>query len=375
MGITLSHVSALDATRAIRCKGSDLREMTTTKLLAPSVWRGERWRTGLFGEADWQWQTPSKRHHLHVLVDHNGSSIRMATIESHVQTRELPPNSIIWLDRHASMVCPELLFLQMAQVLSLPALVLLGYELCGNFSRAPIASQQSKAITHVPSATSVAQISTYLTSAVGVWGVKAARRALRYVSDHALSVPESILATMYALPLEEYGYGMGFISLNQRVRIGDENPDEHERKGSVAKSRFPDLMLSIAPIGINYDGEGHLDLDALIQAAQRVTTTKGDEHKEALVELMDVRDAIRTKYVDDIVRNRQLASEGRLVFPAMKEDLCSIQSLDDFTRDLLKCANLYFGVEIGAHLRALDDTESKLERENLLKQLQDGSKP
>lgn len=373
MGLTLSHVSALDATRAIRCNGSDLRKMTTTELCAPSVWKGERWVMGLFGKPDWQWLAPSKQHHLHVLVDHKSNYIRMATIESHAQTRELPPNSIIWLDQHASMVCPELLFLQMAQLLSLPELVQLGNELCGNFSRPSVASLQSDAKTHIPSATSVAQISAYLESADGIWGVKAARRALSYVSDHALSAPESILATMYALPLDEYGYGMGPVSLNQRVYLDGEDSEDLWGSVSTVRSRFPDLLCSFAPVGINYDGEGHLNLDGLIEAAQRVAATKDDGHKEALVELMNTRDAIRDKYVDDIKRNRQLVSEGYLVFPATKEDLATIQHLDDFTRDVLKAANRYYGVDVDAHLQALEDSNKRMERESILKQLQRGS--
>ena len=370
MGITLSHISALDATRALRSAGRNIPEMDAVALSAPSTWRGVRWSMRLFGPSEWRFAPPDRRRHLHVLVPQQKDSVRMTNVESHCYSGTLPRGSIVWLDTHASMVCPELLFLQMANVFSLPALVMLGYELCGNFSRSPDDPLHGDVATPVPAATSVERIADFLKDVPHVWGVKRARQALGFVSDNALSAPEALIATMYSLPEEESGYGIGPTTLNARVRINDDNECVDDDQ---ARSRYPDLLFPFARVGINYDGGNHLDLSGLISAAQStVLETEKERHDQAVLDLLNKREAVRNKYIDDNLRDRQLASRGYLVLRATKEDIESLEKLDAFTRDLLRTAQNLMGIDVSPYLRPLDDTSKTRDRKDIFDALRFG---
>ena len=133
--LTLSHQSAQEVMRTLRCNGLNLNEMDSVPLASPKPWAGQRWTTKDFDEGQWRWRIPSPRQPLHALAPGNTSRARSSLIFLHTCWRELPPHSIIWLDEHSSVVCPELLFLQMAERLPMPELVMFGYELCGHFSR------------------------------------------------------------------------------------------------------------------------------------------------------------------------------------------------------------------------------------------------
>ena len=339
MPVTLSHYSALDAMRALRMNDDDVQGMDRIALWKPVPWVGKQWTIRAFSTEHWKWAQPSKKRPLHVLVPSQQDKIRMDTVVSHVCAKKLPTSSIIWLNEHASMVCPELLFLQMAPELSLPELVLLGHELCGYYSLPSSNNAGGKVQTQVPCATSVEQIEDYLNARHRAWGVKKARAALPYIADHAASFPEGVLSTIYALPTDLCGYGFGRMELNQRVEVG-ESDDGKKRH------RYPDLLFSFAPIGINYDGEDHLDLKGIVAAACAMEVAEGDERGTKYEDLHKKLREVRSKVVDDIARNRELASRGRIVLPMTKENLYGEGNLDSFTLQLLECAESVFGIDV-----------------------------
>ena len=359
MPVTLSHYSALDVTRALRMHADDLQCMDRIALRKPVPWVGKQWTIRAFSTEHWKWAQPSKKLPLHVLVPSQKDKIRMDTVVSHVCAKQLPPSSIIWLDEHTSMVCPELLFLQMAPELSLPELVVLGHELCGYYSLPSSNNVGEKVQTQISCATSVEQIEDYLKARHRAWGVKMARAALPYIADHAASFPEGVLSTIYALPTDLCGYGFGRLQLNQRVKVSD-CEDDHERY------RYPDLMLPIAPIGINYDGEDHLDLKGIVAAACAMELAEGDERKALYVDLQNKLCEVRSKVVDDMARNRELASRGRIVLPMTKENLYGKGNLDKFTLRLLECAESLFGVDINDAKNIISNKEMANERYELL---------
>lgn len=363
MALTLCNQSALDVTRTIRALGTNLQEADYVKLRRPFPWAGKRWSAQNFSPSLWRWPPPSPNRPLHVLVPDDRGRMRGSGICCHTVWHALPAHSICWLDEHASMVCPELLFLQMAERFSLPALVMLGYELCGHFSRDPNDPLVGPICDDLPAATSVARIEQYLLGVKRSNGIKNARNALRYVCDHAISAPEAVLATVYSLPPSEFGYGMGPVTLNERVNVDDSDVRESVR------NRYPDLSFSFAPLGINYDGHDHLDLDGLVKTAWAAALAQRDSQAEALEALREKAAAVRAKVVDDNVRNRQLASRGRIVFPATKEDLYEPDHLDALTRQVLGCVREVFGIDTSEYVNMLDDTMLKRERHALIDSL------
>lgn len=363
MALTLSHQSALDVIRALRSEGNNLREMDTTSFAEPSVLVGKRWDLPNFTSSMWQWQQPKPQKPLHVLIPTERHRLRGALIQEHLLRNDLPVGSIIWLDECSSVVCPELLFLQMAASLSFPALVMLGHELCGHFSRDANEPLSGVITDGISAATSVLDLERYLSDLKGVRGLARARKALHYVCDHAISAPEAVLATMYALPPDESGYGMGPVVLNDRVRVDDGG------EWARAKSRYPDLTFAFAPVGINYDGSKHFDLGDLMTVANmlmRADKKKQDEAREVLrSKLVEVR----AKILDDNMRNRQLAAQGKVIFSATKEDLADGESLDAITRQILSCARMAFGAEVGPFMETLEDTSLTRDRWELLSSL------
>lgn len=363
MALTLSHQSALDVIRTLRSEGHNLHEMDTTTLAMPSTLTGKRWSLSNFTSDSWRWQQPTRNRPLHVLVPSGCGRLRGSLIREHVVTHELPANSIIWLDAYSSVVCPELLFLQLAAALSLPALVMLGHELCGHFSRSADEPRMGDVTDGIAAATSVSSLERYLLHFKGVRGLARARDALRYVHDHAISAPEALLATMYALPPHECGYGLGSVLLNDCVRLDDSDGWTKER------SRYPDLMLTFAPVGINYDGSKHFDLPALLRAARELTRADASRQLEAWQAFSQKLVEVRAKVIDDNMRNRQLAVQGKIVFPATKEDVADGRSLDSLTRQILCSAHSVFGVDVDRYLQTLDDTSLTRDRWDLLDSL------
>lgn len=360
MSVTLSHSSALAVLRMLRAEGVNIHEMESTAITSPSPWVGRRWTLREFDPSQWPWPQPTRNEHLHVLVPKGARYIRMATVETHALWSGDTSLSALWVDPHTTIVCPELLFLQMAEVLPLPSLVMLGYELCGNFSRDANDPIDGEARINIPTTTSVKRLAEYLATSAGVRGIAKARKALEYVCDNALSPMEALLGTVYSLPPQESGYGMGPITLNERVVVG--GPNEPERM----RTRYPDLSFSFAPVGLNYDGEDHLDLVGLVRAARRAMTTEGEEQAEAKKVLREKLEAVRAKVVDDNMRNRQLAARGKIVFPVTKEDVYGWGKLDELTWQILQCAQSVFGVDIEHFRQMLEDTDLKRDRYALL---------
>ncbi|MDO4797541.1 MAG: hypothetical protein Q4A01_05925 [Coriobacteriales bacterium] len=261
MGLTLSHQSALDALRRLRLDGVDVRNQATPVTLhAPSLWTGERWSRRLFEDPSWHWDVPCKTDPLHVVVSNWAERPRTTLIKAHACMGDIPAGSFVWLDEHTSMVSPGLLFVQMASVLQFSSLVLLGYELCGNFTRDAHDPRNGPVRINVPVAITAEELRAYVQSASGIHGLRVARRAAKLVAGNALSAPEAVIAAMCALPVAQNGYGVGLVELNRRVWVREES------QGRVAKFRVPDIMLPIAPVGFNYDGQDHLDLNALAEA-------------------------------------------------------------------------------------------------------------
>lgn len=360
MAVTLSHQSVLDAIRTLRCEGVSVHDMDTVSLTIPSAWVGKRLGIKNFTDETWRWQKPTAGSPLHILVPNRQSRVRSKNVVAHVAWRDMPAGSVLWLDEHSSVVCPELLFLQMAGSFSLSALVMLGMELCGHFSRRPDEPLMGDVVDGIPAVTSVERLESYLAGFKGASGLAQARKALEYVRDHAMSAPEAVLATVLGLPTAEGGYGLGPVSLNDRVELDDSN------SLSKVRNRYPDLMFGFAPVGLNYDGAKHFDIADLMVAAEAFARAEATERDKAREVLREKLVATRAKVLDDNLRDRQLAAQGRIVFSVTKEDLSDGAHLDGLVRQVLSCAHEVFGADVDEHIKTLEDTLLARDRWELL---------
>jgi hypothetical protein len=169
----------------------------------------------------------------------------------------------------------------------------------------------------VPPVTNVEAIRTFVRSCRNLVGIAKAREALRYVMDNAWSPMEAVVATLANLPPEHFGYGLGPVVLNERVSVS---------AAASHTTRLPDMMLGGTTTGLNYDGENHLELSAVVDSAIHSAAAPGDgQLAKALEQSIQ---AVREKYVDDRRRDRELLASGRDVLVVTYEDLVERGGLD-----------------------------------------------
>lgn len=105
----------------------------------------------------------------------------------------------------------------------------------------------------------MASIGRFLDRAQGMKGVRPARRALRYVVEHAWSPKESGLAMFYGLPCHYGGMHIGTVALNPCVEVYAGRDMFGEAK---TETRYPDIVISAVHKGIRYDVAFDYDADS-----------------------------------------------------------------------------------------------------------------
>ena len=221
---------------------------------------------------------------------------------------------------------PELLFVELAEYMHPIEHVMLGLELCGTFSRDPADPYNGRISYGVASATSVSRIRRFIDEAKGIRGIEQARVSAALLSDNAWSPTEALIASLLRLPIDSLGYGLGPLRLNLRVMRGQDLPGSRS-------SRVPDILIDGTSVGINYDGLKHLDLMSIVQATMDVAVNP--ESPNPNNELRKTISEVREKALDDIRRNRELASGGYFVFPVVMEDLYTGRGLDAIVSQIL----------------------------------------
>lgn len=257
--------------------------------------------------------------------------------------------------------CPEILLLQMADTLPLPQVIALGDELCGKYTLAPSRSSAS-ATTGIPAVTSRERISDVLNGCKGLRGCVVLREALCYIQDGSLSPMETCLATLAPLPLDQFGYQLGEVLLNSPVR-----PSEDLVNVVLAESRVPDLLFSGTTVGLNYDGDAHLDLAEVVSAA-RALEASPREMKLSLA-LDEALDKARRSAASDKQRDRDLLTMGYTVLPVTKYDVRSISDFDRLMGQAMVLIERTTGRDLSLQRQALSNTRLQQGRQKLLRTL------
>lgn len=304
---------------------------------------------------------------LNIVVADNAHRPRSKYVQAsaYVSERSLVRKSFIEVMPGLAISSPELLFLEMADSMSLPEHLMLGHELCGSFSRDARDPLNGDVALQVPPLTTKARLEAYCNAARWSRGGALACRTLALLADNAWSPTESLVAALASLPLVECGYELGPCILNKRV----------ENQGLVAKAsrfaaRYPDIMFQNTPVGINYDGTVHLDLNAIVRAALNLREEPGSAAFDRELDLV-VRQ-VRAKAVDDIRRNRELAAAGCIVFQVVKEDLYEENGLDHVMMQVIEAIERYSGHDMSEHKRALENKFLRAKRQELIWSLLSG---
>lgn len=139
---------------------------------------------------------------------------------------------------------PKLAFLQLADTLSVPELVLLGLELCGTY-----VSEDGEFSRDKPLA-SVCELREYVGCHDGARGARKAREALRFIADGSASPRESQLFVLLCLSQKWGGYGLPAPMLNARIDLTSQ-----QRRVAGRGHLRCDLFWSDAQLAVEYDSD------------------------------------------------------------------------------------------------------------------------
>lgn len=200
---------------------------------------------------------------IDVLTSAAGGRREILGVRCHVCESRLPSGSIQATGlRGYGIVAtsPELTFVQIAASEDVRVAAYVGMALCSSFRIDEFApgGVEKRRDPDEP-LTSVKKIAAYLRRAKGVYGVDAARRALAYVRDGALSPPEGGIALLSILPCRQGGFAWKDVRLNTAVRVFDRLDAYGERRYIT---RYPDVVVVARTsdggrrvVGIDYDPE------------------------------------------------------------------------------------------------------------------------
>lgn len=197
----------------------------------------------------------------HLLLKSNTASRARTDVVARFRRKPLPRHSLIEYAKGISIVCPELMFAELAASdgQSDTDLILIGYELCGTY----VLDESWDKLTHTKaSLTTVEKMRGFLTSAAGIHGAKRARRLLDYIHDGSNSPMESALAALLSMPVRKGGLGLGTPSLNHKIM-------------TAAGEKWVDIYFVDDRVGFEYKGCDSHSIEKTIRDDQRQNRLSG----------------------------------------------------------------------------------------------------
>lgn len=199
---------------------------------------------------------------IELLVCHASERSQTAGARSRTFGGIIPPELLTEVVPGVLVVSPELCFAQAATWLEPLDLMLFGYEVCGRYE----ASQPGTYRERQP-LTNVSSIGRALEGLAGTRGIKAARKALRFVRDGSRSPMETALALMIALPGKEGGLGQTGFEMNQIITVPADL-----RQTMSSGSIEVDILFPRERLTLEYDGANHAELKRRTHDADRAGT-------------------------------------------------------------------------------------------------------
>ncbi|MGI6231164.1 MAG: hypothetical protein ACOYJL_09740 [Tractidigestivibacter sp.] len=187
----------------------------------------------------------SERRPLSVLVACQARLRKSSEVSARVLKARLPMGSFCELAGSTAVASPELTYLLMAQDSSVVDAAIIGSYLCSGFSigedgRGYVGSREPLVTPK--------EISNYLDKVPGAYGIKTARRALKYVVPNTASPMEVLLALSCSLPPLLGGRSMPPVIANQRIAVPDEL-----LKLAGTDSLYGDLFFAKVKGDLEYD--------------------------------------------------------------------------------------------------------------------------
>ena len=162
MSLTFDRLTALRALRVYRASGRSLPG-ARCDLASPDPSPRRRWTSGLIPLEPLALEhPPSALEPIEVVVPRQEDRLRGSFASCRTRASSLPEESFVDLGDGISIPCPELLFLELAEVMEPAVHALLGYELCGTYVRSASDPRLGAVTYDVAPVTSVERIGEYL---------------------------------------------------------------------------------------------------------------------------------------------------------------------------------------------------------------------
>lgn len=171
---------------------------------------------------------------------------RARNVCCHSCTGLLPTGFLVEAGEGVFATSPELTFVSLAAELPLVEAVLIGYELCGTYSR-EVGGTAGRRVRRDP-LTSVSDIRTFVDKVDARCGVKRARAALSFVGNGSASYMETSLLLILCLPKRLGGYGLPMPLMNSKVGFL-----RTARAAAEGDYCVCDLIWPSAALAIEYD--------------------------------------------------------------------------------------------------------------------------
>lgn len=148
----------------------------------------------------------------------------------------LPAGAVV--SRNGRMVAsPELLFLELASILNIHRLILLGLQLCSHPPGIPSGAVTTKQ-----------KLNAFLAKTPGCRGHRKALRAVKYTQNGSASIMESIAYMILTLPHSLGGYGLGGAVFNYEIML------KKEARMRLGQNRcFVDIYFRQAKLAVEYE--------------------------------------------------------------------------------------------------------------------------
>jgi len=320
MNLTFCGLSALRVLRQLRGKRVDVTKLPRIDLRAPSMGGEGRWARSAISAALEDYGCVANfndQRPLDIAVPSASDRLRVKGVTNTVHSTGLPSGAFLELGDGLSIASPELLFVELANKMAQEVHLIVGMELCGTYARDATNPRNGAVTYQVPAATSVERIRSFIAQCRHVNGLGPASETLEWLLDNAWSPMEAVVAALAVLPEAMLGYAMWPVDLNPRTDVGE---------NAASYSRVPDLVFRGTSVGLNYDGDGHLPLKSLVDAAMHVVDTPGEQAAQDA--LVDAVQSVREGVLSDKRRDRDLSAAGFTVLPLTKEDLYERGGLD-----------------------------------------------
>lgn len=255
MTICLSHISALQALRALRFQGWNPQATKAgipafTPILEVRNYAARR-----------PWLNASNSQNIHIAIAKQQRRSKAKGIVTHIVTCD--DSNTLLIENESPVTIPSLGFLlvQLAQSVPFCELVEIAFEMCGSYSLAPDGSSFASCARAITAKKLNGQISR-----IGnMRGVEQARRAASCVIDGSASPAETKLAMLLCLRRTLGGYGLPKPTMNERIFV-----TEAARASTPNRSFVCDLYWKNAKLDVEYDSDQfHASSEGIASDAQR----------------------------------------------------------------------------------------------------------